>query len=190
MTQPASYQHLIATLDQLPGIGPQAAQRLTDWLLATPAVRQSLQQALAGAKTIIRCPTCRRYQLESDACGHCANLDRSDLVALAVDERSAQQIKDRGFPGVCWVSHGVLSPVNQQGPRELGLNALSDSLATWQCQQLWLFLPDSVEGRTTEMFINQLLSEAEVEVHSVFYSGNDVAIAMESMSAEEASWGD
>src|SRR5258708_30959477 len=122
-TTAAPVTALIEELAKLPGIGPKTAQRLTFFLLRSPADQaRRLAEAIVRVKeSIIQCSICFNIT-ETDPCPICANPERDrqtlfvveePLDVLAIERPGASK---RAYP----VRHGALSPVEGIGPRHLG----------------------------------------------------------------------
>jgi recombination protein RecR len=118
---------LIEELAKLPGIGPKTAQRLTFYILRSPADQaRRLAEAITQVKeSIIQCSTC--YNLtETDPCPICANSQRDRNIICVVEEPlDVLALEKTGaFKGLYHVLHGALSPIEGIGPRDLRIDEL------------------------------------------------------------------
>jgi recombination protein RecR len=118
---------LIDELAKLPGIGPKTAQRLTFYILRSPADQaRRLAEAITQVKeSIIQCSTC--YNLtETDPCPICANNQRDRNIICVVEEPlDVLALEKTGaFKGLYHVLHGALSPIEGIGPRDLRIDEL------------------------------------------------------------------
>ena len=118
---------LIEELAKLPGIGPKTAQRLTFYILRSPAEQaRRLAEAITQVKeSIIQCSVC--YNLtETDPCPICANSQRDRNVICVVEEPlDVLALEKTGvFKGLYHVLHGALSPIEGIGPRDLRIDEL------------------------------------------------------------------
>jgi recombination protein RecR len=118
---------LIDELAKLPGIGPKTAQRLTFYILRSPADQaRRLAEAITQVKeSIIQCSTC--YNLtETDPCPICANSQRDRNIICVVEEPlDVLALEKTGaFKGLYHVLHGALSPIEGIGPRDLRIDEL------------------------------------------------------------------
>ncbi|HET8907065.1 MAG TPA: recombination mediator RecR [Ktedonobacterales bacterium] len=118
---------LIDELAKLPGIGPKTAQRLTFYILRSPADQaRRLAEAITQVKeSIIQCSTC--YNLtETDPCPICANSQRERNIICVVEEPlDVLALEKTGaFKGLYHVLHGALSPIEGIGPRDLRIDEL------------------------------------------------------------------
>ena len=86
-TTAASVTALIDELAKLPGVGPKTAQRLTFFILRSPADQaRRLAEAIVRVKeNIIQCSTCFNLT-ETDPCPICANPQRERGVICVVEE--------------------------------------------------------------------------------------------------------
>src|SRR5690554_5001812 len=113
---PSAYHQLVQALDQLPAIGPKAADRLAQHLLNSGQAK-SLLQALDTAYTEIkRCQQCQTYSV-TELCQHCSNPQREQqklLVLANVNHQS--QAEQSGWTGHYFILHGLLSPMVGIGP--------------------------------------------------------------------------
>jgi recombination protein RecR len=118
---------LIEELAKLPGIGPKTAQRLTFYILRSPAEQaRRLAEAITQVKeSIIQCSIC--YNLtETDPCPICANSQRDRHIICVVEEPlDVLALEKTGvFKGLYHVLHGALSPIEGIGPRDLRIDEL------------------------------------------------------------------
>jgi recombination protein RecR len=118
---------LIEELAKLPGIGPKTAQRLTFYILRSPAEQaRRLAEAITQVKeSIIQCSIC--YNLtETDPCPICANSQRDRQIICVVEEPlDVLALEKTGvFKGLYHVLHGALSPIEGIGPRDLRIDEL------------------------------------------------------------------
>jgi recombination protein RecR len=126
-TTAAPVTALIEELAKLPGIGPKTAQRLTFFILRSPADQaRRLAEAITRVKeSTTQCSTCFNIT-EADPCSICANPER-DQATICVVEQPLDVLaieKTGAFKGVYHVLHGALSPLEGIGPRDLRLEEL------------------------------------------------------------------
>src|SRR5262245_48487855 len=126
-TTAASVTALIDELAKLPGVGPKTAQRLTFFILRSPADQaRRLAEAIVRVKeNIIQCSTCFNLT-EADPCPICANPQR-ERGALCVVEEPLDVLaleKTGVVKGLYHVLHGALWPIEGVGPKDLRIGAL------------------------------------------------------------------
>ena len=118
---------LIEAFQCLPGIGPKSARRMVIHLLekdrqAGKLLSESLFKTL---DSVGNCKNCRIFS-EKEVCNICSNLKR-DPNTLCVVESVADVFaieESNQYQGRYFVLHGSLSPIDNLGPDELGLNQL------------------------------------------------------------------
>ncbi|MBN1684911.1 MAG: recombination protein RecR [Gammaproteobacteria bacterium] len=163
-------EHLIKTLQYLPGIGPKSAQRLAFYLLDTPknkTIAQELSKALSDAATAIHyCKKCRNFS-ETDICDLCNNKSRESRL-LCIVETPSDVIaieKSGGYRGHYFVLRGRLSPLDGIGPEEIGLNLLAEQLKNAsEIQEIIIATNHTVEGEATAYYISELVKPFNVKI--------------------------
>lgn len=165
MSSPRAYEELLNALDQLPSIGPNAAERIGNFLIRSQSIT-SLQEALTQAASLKLCERCQAFA-NAKFCDHCQqqqSLQETALHLLVVESyRQYQQALKQGFMGTIFVLHGLLSPIAGVGPKELNLNKLKDLAVQQQFLSITLALANSAEGRTTQQFIQALLNDSSCQ---------------------------
>lgn len=163
---------LIEEFAKLPGIGPKTAQRLTFFILRSPADQaRRLAEAITRVKeSIIQCSTCFNIT-ETDPCAICANPQR-DRGAICVVEEPLDVLaleKTGVFKGLYHVLHGALSPVEGIGPRDLRIDELvarvRERTGTDDAvREVILATNPNYEGDYTVAYIAPLLAQQDVQV--------------------------
>jgi recombination protein RecR len=170
-TTAAPVTALIEELAKLPGIGPKTAQRLTFFLLRSPADQaRRLAEAIVRVKdSIIQCSICFNIT-ETDPCPICANPER-DRQTLCVVEEPLDVLaieKTGAFKGAYHVLHGALSPVEGIGPRDLRIEELVARVRTARetqpVREVILATNPNYEGDYTVAYITPLLAQQGVRV--------------------------
>jgi recombination protein RecR len=172
-TTSASVTALIEELAKLPGIGPKTAQRLTFYILRSPAEQaRRLAEAITQVKeSIIQCSTC--YNLtETDPCPICANSQRDRHIICVVEEPlDVLAIEKTGaFKGLYHVLHGALSPIEGIGPRDLRIDELvarTHAKASGDdepVREVILATNPNYEGDYTAAYISPLIARPELKV--------------------------
>ena len=152
-------EQLIDALRVLPGVGQKSAQRMAYHLLERQRDGgKRLSDALAEAMARIgHCKRCRDFS-ETELCPTCASSVR-DGHLLCVVETPADRLaieQATGFRGLYFVLQGRLSPLDGIGPRELGLDQLSQRLGEGEVQELIVATNPTVEGEATAHYLAQL----------------------------------
>ncbi|KKR87895.1 MAG: Recombination protein RecR [Candidatus Curtissbacteria bacterium GW2011_GWA1_41_11] len=175
MKVPKSVQDLIEVFEQLPGIGPKTAARLTYYLLHAPDnLSERLSEAAGDIKKKTKiCSVCQNIT-EVDPCDICEkdNRDKS-IICIVEDPLDVWAIeKSGGFNGLYHVLHGVIAPLDNIGPEELKIRELmirikksySDSPNQGQTlKELILATNPSMEGEATAMYIQRLVKPLKIK---------------------------
>jgi len=174
MRIPKSVANLIEALEQLPGIGPKTAARLTYYLLHAPdSLSEKLSESLANLKKRTKvCSICQNIT-EVDPCEICddANRDRS-VICVVEDPLDVWAIEKSGsFSGLYHVLHGVIAPLDNIGPEELKLRELlprlkdpSTGSGQVKVKELILATNPSMEGEATAMYIQRLVKPLKIRI--------------------------
>ncbi len=170
-TTAAPVTALIEELAKLPGIGPKTAQRLTFFILRSPADQaRRLAEAITRVKdSTTQCSICFNIT-ESDPCSICATSER-DHGTICVVEQPLDVLaieKTGAFKGVYHVLHGALSPLEGIGPRDLRLEELvarvAGGAASLAVNEVILATNPNYEGDYTVAHILQMLQGAPVRI--------------------------
>jgi len=158
-------EQLIDALRVLPGVGNKSAQRMAYHVLERErAGGAHLAQVLADAvKRIGHCERCRDFS-ENAVCDVCASASR-DADQLCVVETPADRLaieQATGYRGLYYVLQGRLSPLDGIGPRELGLDRLSQRMAEGEVRELIVATNPTVEGEATAHYLAQLARQQGV----------------------------
>ena len=172
MRIPKSVASLIEAFEQLPGIGPKTAARLTYYLLHAPdTLSQKLAVSLADLKLKTKiCSICQNIT-ETNPCEICEdeNRDRS-IICVVEDPLDVWAIEKIGsFSGLYHVLHGVIAPLDNIGPEELKLRELlprlrdpSTSSGRSPIKEIVLATNPSMEGEATAMYIQRLVKPLKI----------------------------
>lgn len=151
----------------LPGIGRKTAQRFVLHLL-----RKSLEDVTNFTSTIQRmkedvkfCKICNNIS-ENDICEICANPNRDHSTICVVEnindvmaiEATAQ------YNGTYHVLGGVISPMDGISPSDLHIADLVERASSCEISEIILALPTTMEGETTNYYINKKLQASGVKV--------------------------
>ncbi len=158
---------LVAEFEKLPGVGPKSAQRLALHILRRPEEEvQRFAHALTKARRTIRlCDKCQAFT-EAETCEICAD-SRRNLVQICVvadvrDVAAIERINE--FRGVYHVLHGLLSPMDGVGPKDLKVRELLARLEGGAVQEVIIATSPTVEGDATALYLAQLLKPLGVRV--------------------------
>ncbi|MCG2635417.1 MAG: recombination mediator RecR [Gammaproteobacteria bacterium] len=149
-------------LQQLPGIGPRSARRLTyHLLLHDRGGARELAEALQHAvERVGRCEGCRNLSEEA-LCNLCTSTRRDDsqlcIVESAADVEALESAT--GYSGRYFVLNGHLSPLDGIGPNELGIELLLQRFRQGSVSEVILATNPTVEGDATADYISGLAVE-------------------------------
>jgi recombination protein RecR len=157
---PEPVARLIEALQQLPGIGPKTAQRLTFFLLKRPAAEvAALGEALTQLKQrIVHCTICFNVT-EEDPCRICRDPKRDARALCVVEEPNDLMALERTgeFRGRYHALLGALSPLDGIGPEDLRVRELLTRLEGERVEEIILATNPSVEGEATAIYLAKLL---------------------------------
>lgn len=158
---------LVAEFEKLPGVGPKTAQRLALHILRRPEDEvQRFADTLTRARASIRlCERCQAFT-ESELCEICSdsrrNIAQICVVADVRDVAAIERINE--FRGVYHVLHGLLSPLDGVGPKDLRIRELLSRLEGREVQEVIIATSPTVEGDATALYLAQLLKPLGVRV--------------------------
>ena len=156
---------LINALTILPGVGKKSAQRMALYLLdrnkdGASILANTLNQAV---ENIQRCSTCRMLTSNS-ICNVCSDPSR-DSQSICVVESPSDVLaieSTGGFRGKYFVLLGRLSPIDNIGPEDLGIDDLLKITSTNEIKEVILATSSTVEGDATAIFIKDHVKNAKV----------------------------
>jgi recombination protein RecR len=161
--QSPALERLVRSLSRLPGLGRKSATRVALHLLTgggAEAHAEELTAALGEARSQVR--TCTRCGAitEPDPCRICTSerRDRSQLCVVASPVDVLPMEKAGFFRGRYFVLGGLLSPIDGVRAGDLPFERLLDRLQDGPVTELIIALDASVEGETTALYIQRLLS--------------------------------
>lgn len=170
---------------KLPGIGKKSAQRIAFHVLRmTDEQAEEFLRSIEEARKVIHlCPICQNLT-DGEVCSVCANEKRDKSVICVVS--SPQDVisieKTNEFRGVYHVLHGVLSPVDHIGPKDLKITELLARLNGDEVKEVIVATAPTVEGDATAIFLANLLKPLGVSVTRLAFGipvGGDIEYADE-----------
>lgn len=160
-------ERAVAEFAKLPGIGRRTALRLVLNLLSK---EPEASHALAAAVTNLRdgvkyCKVCHNIS-DTDICDICADTARDKATVCVVENvRSVLSIEATGqYRGLYHVLGGVISPMDGIGPSDLELESLVARVATGEVEEVILALNPTMEGDTTNFYIQRRLAGMPVKL--------------------------
>ncbi len=156
---------------KLPGIGKKTALRMVLHLIKENEHRTvALADALTKLRSNIRfCKTCHNISDEEE-CTICKSHKRDkSIICVVEDTQDVMAIENTAqFLGVYHVLGGVISPMNGIGPSDIKIDSLISRLTTGnEIKEIILALSPTMEGDTTNFYINRKLAVFPVKVTSI-----------------------
>lgn len=170
---------------KLPGIGKKSAQRIAFHVLRmTDGQAEEFLKAINDARKVIHlCPICQNLT-DGDICSICGNEKRDKSVICVVS--SPQEVisieKTNEYRGVYHVLHGVLSPIDHIGPKDLKVSELLERMDGDTVREVIVATAPTVEGDATAIFLANLLKPLGVSVTRLAFGipvGGDIEYADE-----------
>lgn len=167
MSDPRAVEDLKIALKRLPGVGPKSAQRMAFHLLerdrdGAQLIGNAIGAALAA---ISHCSRCNNFS-EREVCDICASKKR-DATRLCVVETPAdlEAIEQASaYRGMYFVLMGRLSPLDDIGPAQLGIERLLKLIKSSAVEEVIIATNLTVEGQATADFIIDLLQKLKVRI--------------------------
>lgn len=156
---------------KLPGIGKKTALRMVLHLIKENEHRTvALADALTKLRSNIRfCKTCHNISDEEE-CTICKSHKRDkSIVCVVEDTQDVMAIENTAqFMGVYHVLGGVISPMNGIGPSDIKIDSLINRLTNGnEIKEIILALSPTMEGDTTNFYINRKLAAFPVKITSI-----------------------
>ena len=148
---------------RLPGIGKKSAGRLVNYILKadrTWVTRFASQMANLQEK-IKPCSVCGAWT-EKDPCPICSDTLRDKSLICVVEQ--AQDVatieSTHEFSGLFHVLGGVIAPLEGIGPDQLRISSLLQRVSHGSVKEVIIATNPTVEGDTTAMYLQKVLSAA------------------------------
>ena len=179
----------VREFSKLPGIGRKTALRLVLWMLRQDdADVEQFADAVKELKHGVKyCHVCHNIS-DTDICPICADARRDASTVCVVENiQDVMAIENtQQFHGLYHVLGGVISPMDGIGPGDIAIDSLVQRVAAGDISEVILALSPTMEGDTTNFYINRKLSPYDVTV-SVIARG--VAVGNELEYADEVTLG-
>ena len=166
---PSSFESLVHSLSQLPGIGKKTAMRLAMYIVdhkdnIVPELATALERVSAELKN---CSVCGNYA-DQDLCTICANTKRNTGVVCVVETvRDLIAIEETGqFQGRYHVLGGLISPIDGIGPDDIQISGLLRRIVEEEINELIMAISSTIEGDTTLYYLSQQVG-SNVTVSSI-----------------------
>ena len=148
---------LSEALSRLPGIGPLSAQRIAFHPLSgedRSEARELAHLIEDAADSVRHCELCNTL-CEDTLCSTCSDPKRERDKICVVESPADQQVIEGSlaYRGLYFVLGGRLSPVEDRGPEEIGLEKLMKRLEAEEVKEVILATSFTAEGDATAHYI-------------------------------------
>ncbi len=163
-------QEAVDQLSTLPGVGKRSALRYALHLVRNDEHEvRDLSEALLRLKTDLRrCRYCHNLS-DTEVCPVCSSEKRQKGIVCVVENvQDVMAIENtQQYRGLYHVLGGVISPIDGIGPQDLEIASLLHRIQTADpapVEEVILALPTTMEGDTTNFYINRQLQPLGVHV--------------------------
>ena len=163
-------EQAVEQLATLPGVGKRSALRYALFLMNEEEVKvRELSESLMRLKTHLhRCRHCHNVS-DTEVCPICASEKRQrGLVCVVENVQDVMAVENtQQYRGLYHVLGGVISPIDGISPSDLEIASLVERVRTgvpYKVEEVILALPTTMEGDTTNYYINKLLQPLGVKV--------------------------
>jgi len=160
----------VEQLSGLPGVGKRSALRYALFLMNEEELKvRELSESLMRLKTHLhRCRHCLNVS-DTEVCPICASEKRQrGLVCVVENVQDVMAVENtQQYRGLYHVLGGVISPIDGISPSDLEIASLVERVRTGvphKVEEVILALPTTMEGDTTNYYINKLLQPLGVKV--------------------------
>ena len=166
---PSSFETLIHSFSQLPGIGKKTAMRLAMYIVdhkdnVIPEFTAALEQVRSQ---LTFCQVCGNYA-DQPICSICESPNRKTGIVCVVESvKDLIAVEETGqFNGRYHVLGGLISPIDGVGPDDLHINKLLNRIVPEEITELIMAISSTIEGDTTLYYISQQVGDG-VSVSSI-----------------------
>jgi len=163
-------EEAVEQLSGLPGVGKRSALRYALFLMNEEEVKvRELSESLMHLKTHLhRCRHCHNVS-DTEVCPICASEKRQrGLVCVVENVQDVMAVENtQQYRGLYHVLGGVISPIDGISPSDLEIASLVERVRTgvpYKVEEVILALPTTMEGDTTNYYINKQLQPLGVKV--------------------------
>ena len=163
----------VDALSTLPGVGKRSALRFALHLLKQPTseVLQLSESISKLATDIHYCQICHCIS-DTDICPICASPKRvKSIVCVVENVQDVMAIENtQQYQGLYHVLGGVISPIDGISPRDLNIESLLQRVQQGKpspVEEVILALPTTMEGDTTNYYLNRQLQPLGVKVTTI-----------------------
>ena len=163
-------EQAVEQLSTLPGVGKRSALRYALHLMREDELKvRDLSESLLRLKTDLhRCRYCHNVS-DTEVCPICSSEKRQrGIVCVVENVQDVMAVENtQQYRGLYHVLGGVISPIDGISPSDLQIASLVERVRTGvpdKIEEVVLALPTTMEGDTTNYYINKLLQPLGVKV--------------------------
>ncbi len=160
-------KNLNQAFTKLPGVGAKTAQRFIYYLLENnKKAGIDLGHALIDTMNNIKeCAKCR-YLTGDDICHICANDNRSQNTLCIVETSKDVDIieQTQSYNGLYFVLNGYLSPIDNIGAEDLGIDIINDIVKEKKITEVILATNTTIEGEITAYYVNNIIKKYNIKI--------------------------
>jgi recombination protein RecR len=160
-------EHLIKSLNRLPGVGRKTAQRLAWFLVSQDKsfARDLAETIKTTAESFTACSLCNMLS-ESDPCFFCSSPERLDSLLCIVENSADIQIIENmnEYKGRYFVLGHLLSPIDGYGPEEINSDKMLAAIDRIKPEEVILALKPSPEGEATIHYLFEILKDTDIKI--------------------------
>ena len=167
MAKTSALEGLIQALHRLPGVGVKSASRMAYHLLqhdreGAKLIAHALQTAVSEVQ---HCELCNTFTTQP-ICLTCADSSRDTSRLCVVESPADQSAVERtaAYKGLYFVLMGRISPLDGQGPKDIGLQKLLERASNGVVSEVILATNFTAEGEATAHVLGEALKRRNVQV--------------------------
>ena len=166
MSSLITVERLTSLLTLLPGVGRKTAQRYAYRIINLPESQVlELCDALMDVKRRVRyCDICGNYT-DKKTCDLCASRDNTVICVVKEPKDVLAFERVREYQGGYHVLHGVLDPLNNVGPDDIGIALLMKRLGG--VKEVILALSTDTTGEATAQYLARLIKPMGIIVSRI-----------------------
>lgn len=164
---PESLKNLIESFSSFPGIGEKTAERMAFSILNFDDDKiKLLEESLKEAKEKIHpCKKCQTLT-DQEVCEICSDGERDkNTLCVVEDSKIVFLFEKLGiYKGYYHVISGLISPLDDVNPEDIGLEKLLERIKNESYQEIILAIKPSIEGEITSLYIKKILEGLHIKV--------------------------
>lgn len=182
---PKALNDLIESFKKLPGIGEKTAERLSFAVLnfKDDDIKTFSNSINSLKQTIHPCEKCGLLT-DQKLCYICQDMTRScDTIIVVEDSKDVFLFEKIGnFKGHYHVLGGLISPIDDIGPDDIGIKSLEKRIKEENIKEVILAIKSSIEADTTSLYINRILEKNKIKITRIA-SGIPIGAEMDYVDA-------